>query len=87
MIVDFQIALAGNFQIEQPMFGEELEHVIEKRQASADARAAIAIQGQLDAHVCLFRFAPDQRLTHSGLLLCFHCQFPLAAGLLPALLT
>ena len=40
MIVDFQIALAGNFQIEQPMFGEELEHVIEKRHTGGDPALA-----------------------------------------------
>src|SRR5882724_9209235 len=79
MIVDFQIALAGNFQIEQRMFGEELEHVIEKRQAGADLRAAIAIQGQLDAHICLFRFAPNQCLTSSGSFLCFHSYLSLTA--------
>src|SRR5439155_26067686 len=79
MIVDFQIALADNFQIEQRMFGEELEHVIEKSQAGADARAAIAIQGQLDAHVGLFSFAPNQRLTDSGSFLCFHTHLSLTA--------
>src|SRR5713226_5005044 len=81
MIVDFQIALAGNFQIEQRMFGEELEHVIEKRQAGADSRAAIAIQIQLDAHVCLFRFAPNRRLTYSDSFLCFHSYLSLTANI------
>src|ERR1043166_4675252 len=79
MIVDLQIAAAGNFQIEPAMFGEELEHVIEKRQASTDARAAIAIQGQLDAYVCLFGFASNQRLTDSGSFFCFHGYLPLTA--------
>src|SRR6266487_5088940 len=79
MIVDFQIAFAVNFQIEQPMFGEEFEHVIEKRQAGSDSRAAIAIQIQLDAHVCLFRFAPNHRLAYSDSFLCFHSHLSLTA--------
>src|ERR1043166_1085682 len=80
MIVDFQITLAGNIQIEQPVFGKEREHVIEKRQTRFDARAAIAIKDQLDPYVCLFRFASNQRLTDLGLCSCFHDYLSFTTG-------
>src|SRR2546421_10534576 len=79
MIVDFQIAFAGNFEVEQSVFRKQLEHMIEKWEAGADARAAIAIQIQLDAHVRLFRFSANHRLAYSDSFLCFHSHLSLTA--------
>src|SRR2546425_6915531 len=72
MVVDFQVALAADFQIEQSMLREQLDHMIKKRQASADARTAIAIEVDLNPHVSLFRLALNSRLADSVLF--FHYQ-------------
>lgn len=57
MIVDLEIALTCNLQVEQPVFGEQFEHVFEKRKADRDTRVAAAVEIEIDTHVCLFRLA------------------------------
>ena len=79
MIVDFQIAFTDDFKIEQPVSGKQLEHVIKKGQAGADTRLSIAVEIQRDAHVGLFRFAPNQRLAYSDSFLYFHSYLSLTA--------
>src|SRR5712692_8650706 len=63
MVVDFQIALADNLKVEQSVLCKQLEHVIEKGQPRHDARLAIAVEIELDAHVSLFRLALNSRLS------------------------
>src|SRR5437763_1427149 len=72
VIVNFQIAFADDFHIEQAMPSEKSEHVIEKRQARIDAPAAAAVEIQLDAHVGLFRVSTDRGRSCCGLLRCRH---------------
>lgn len=57
VVIDFDIALGGEVEIEESVFCEEGEHVIEKSDAGGDAGNAGAIdkQGELDR--CLGGFA------------------------------
>src|SRR5438067_10099980 len=59
MIVDFQVAATVDQEIEQTMLGEQLQHVIEKRETAADRRFARTIEVQLNAHIGLFRLATN----------------------------
>src|SRR2546422_4735358 len=59
VIVNLEIAFAGNLQIKQPMTRKQVEHVIEERQARADLRAAGAVEVEIKTHIRLFGFAMD----------------------------
>jgi hypothetical protein len=55
MIVYLQIAATFDFQIEQAVAREQVEHVIQKRHARRDARLPASVQIQGDAHLRLLR--------------------------------
>ena len=57
MIVDLEIAFARHLQVEQSVFGKELEHVFEKRQTDRDTGATAAVEIEFDKHVRFFRLA------------------------------
>src|SRR3989442_8932233 len=61
VIVNLEIAFAGNLQIKQSMTRKQVEHMIEERQARADLRAAAAVEVETHAHLSLFRIAVDFR--------------------------
>src|SRR5262245_31626437 len=63
MVVDLQIALAANFEIEETVTREELQHVIEKRNACRDAHGARAVQIKRNANLGLFCLPFDFCLT------------------------
>jgi len=57
MIVNLQIPVATDLQVKQAVLGEELKHVLEKRQTDGDRRLSRAVQIEIDAHVRFFRLA------------------------------
>ncbi len=63
MIVNFEVAFAAYFKIEQAMLRKQFEHMIEERQTGADARTAITVEAKFDAHICFFRLPLDLRLS------------------------
>src|SRR5438128_10907770 len=54
MIVHVEITSTLNFQIEQPVTREQLEHVIEERHPGFDPRDACSIDAEQDGDVRLF---------------------------------
>ena len=73
MVVNFQVAFAFNLEIEQPVLRKQIEHVIEKRKTSVDARLTGAVQIQPDADLGLFGLALNVCL--AGLVWFFHLHF------------
>src|SRR5947209_2741035 len=58
VVVYVQVAAALDFEVEQAVAREQLQHVIEERHARRDLRRADAVEHKADAHVRLLRPAP-----------------------------
>jgi hypothetical protein len=61
MCIHLQVAIAPELQIHDRMFGEQREHVVEKRNACPDSRLAFAVQTELDRNSGFSRFAGNGR--------------------------
>ena len=50
VVVDLQVAVTAHREVEQPVFGERLEHVVEEADAGVDGGVALAVdaEGHLD---------------------------------------
>src|SRR5689334_10943218 len=53
VLVDLQIPLCTNRQIDDGVFGEQLQHVIEKTNSRLDRRLAGAVEIQFELNLCL----------------------------------
>jgi hypothetical protein len=53
MPIDFQISRAGDFQVEQTMSREQVEHMIEKADAGCDLRITSPIEVDLNLNIGL----------------------------------
>ncbi len=59
VLIDVEIAFAGEFEIEAAMAGEQLEHVIEKANAGRDLVRAAAVNGEREMDVGLVGVASE----------------------------
>src|SRR5581483_1988584 len=59
--VDVEVTARPDPQIEEAVLREELEHVIEERDAGRDFRAAAAVDGETELDVGLLRLSRDGR--------------------------
>ncbi|GAB5519269.1 MAG: hypothetical protein RhofKO_15200 [Rhodothermales bacterium] len=55
-----QVALAGDFQVEAAMLGEEVEHVIEKTDTGRILVGASAVEAERDSDVRFARFTVNR---------------------------
>jgi hypothetical protein len=63
MVIDFEIALSGQFQIEKAVARETLEHMVEKGHAAMDFTVSGAIELEGRGDLGLARAALDRRDT------------------------
>ena len=57
MGIHSEIGLRANFEVEEPVLGEEGQHVVEKADSGGDRRCPRSLDGQLDPDVGLGRLA------------------------------
>ena len=67
MLIDFQITLGIDGEIEQPVFGEQRQHVIEEPDTRADIRHARAVEVQLELNLGFVRLATDRVCARHGI--------------------
>jgi hypothetical protein len=60
MLIDIEIATGNDMQIEGAMASDKIEHVIEKADASGNARFGVTVEIQFELDVRLIRFAVNR---------------------------
>ena len=63
VLIDIQIAFAGEVEVERAMASEELQHVIEEADAGCDVVTALAFNGEIDGDAGLGRVALERGAT------------------------
>src|SRR5262245_34273796 len=62
-VINLQIALARDFEVEKPVAREQVEHVVEERNAGRDCAFSLPVEVELEMDVSLFGRALDFSLT------------------------
>ena len=68
MGIDVQIALGLDLEVDQPVTGNLIKHVVEERDAAREFRAAAAVEIQLDADLRFLGVTGDLCLACHGCL-------------------
>jgi hypothetical protein len=61
MVIDLEVASGLDNQIEEPMAGEAIEHVVEEWHAGVNQAAAATIDSELGHYICLAGLPADFR--------------------------
>src|SRR5919197_4155596 len=66
VVVDLQVARRAEGQVEEAVLREQLEHVVQKRDAGLHLVAAAAVEGELETDVGLLGLPRDARAAYPG---------------------